>query len=270
VNPGTPDPNGSAADGPPPAESPVPADGSSTAARSIPVAPPNAADPPAGPVARTRGRARTGIATVAGLSLLGVPFGLLWAALAPGVPVVRTANGVVVSRSQPEEFIAADGWFALLGVAFGVSAAILVWLLCRTRRRPVNLLLVLLGTVGAALLAWQLGRRFGLTDYERLLTEAAVGQHFEKPPDLRAGGFHRYLGFLPLPRGVLLLPAFAAAATYTLLAGWSARPDLRAGPSEAAGPDHPSASLSWDSPAPPDPAAAPAPPEPGPAGPPHG
>jgi hypothetical protein len=80
---------------------------------------------------------------------------------------------------------------------------------------------------------------------------------------------------LPLPYGNLLLPAFGAAVTYTLLAGWSRWPSLRpepepdlswvhaapagAGPQVSSGPA--------DSPAP---TAAPEPPAPGAAGSPRG
>ncbi|MEV4827637.1 DUF2567 domain-containing protein [Micromonospora sp. NPDC049257] len=175
---------------------------------------------------------------VLGLTLLGGPLGLLWAALAPDTPVLKTAEGAVYAQPQPEQPIAADGWFSLLGLGFGVLAAIAVWTLLRRRRGPVNLVALTVGALGTALVAWQLGRRIGLDGYQRLLATAPAGTPFDKPADLRAGGIERVLGVLPLPYGNLLLPAFAAAVTYTLLAGWSRWPSLRPEP-EPGGPGWP-------------------------------
>jgi hypothetical protein len=150
-----------------------------------------------------------------------------------------------------------------------------------------------LGTIGAALLAWQVGRRIGLADYERLLDTAPPGHTFTKPPDLRSGEIDWLFGFLPVIKGSLLLPAFAAAVVYTLLAGWSRYPGLRPTtdatpplappPPLAPGPypapasgapypppapagQQPAAPLSSESSVPPTPSTAPAPPEPGAAG----
>ncbi|TDC43715.1 DUF2567 domain-containing protein [Micromonospora sp. KC213] len=169
-------------------------------------------------------------ATLFGLTALGVPLGLLWAAVAPGTPVVKTADGAIYAQPQPEQPIAADGWFSLLGLGFGVLAAIGLWVLLRRRRGPAVLGVAALGALGAALVAWQLGRRIGLADYERLLAAAPEGTAFSKPADLRAGGIEWVFGVLPVPFGNVLLPAFAAAVTYTLLAGWSRWPSLRPEP----------------------------------------
>jgi hypothetical protein len=196
---------------------------------------------------------------VLALILLGAPLGLLWHALAPGVPLVKTANGVILTQPEPEEFIAADGWFSLLGLGFGVLAAIAVWLILRRYRGPVGMVVVILGAIGAATLAWRLGREIGLSGYHRLLQSAPVGATFAKPPDLRAGGFEWLYGVIPAIHGDLLLPAFGAAVTYTLLAGWSRWPTLQ--------PEPPT--LNWDLLAPPAPKAAPEPPGPGAAEPPR-
>ncbi|MFU8872566.1 DUF2567 domain-containing protein [Micromonospora sp. SL4-19] len=189
-------------------------------------------------VAPTTGRA-AGLGRGVGITLgaaflltgLGAPLGLLWAAVAPGTPVRKTAEGAIYASPQPEQPIAADGWFSLLGLGFGVLAAIALWFLLRRRRGPVGLFAGALGGLGAAVVAWQLGRRVGLATYHRLLATAPDGAAFTKPADLRAGGVERLLGVLPvLPYGNLLLPAFGAAVTYTLLAGWSRWPSLRPEP----------------------------------------
>ncbi|WBB80034.1 DUF2567 domain-containing protein [Micromonospora sp. WMMD882] len=218
--------------------------------------------PPGGPVPAGTVRRRAVLAATVTLVLtvLGAGLGLLWVALAPGTPVVRTADGAVYAEPQPEQPIAADGWFSLLGLGFGVLAAIGLWLLLRRHRGPLGLFAVVLGCLGAAVVAWRLGRTIGLSRYERLLTEAPVGVGFDRPVDLRAGGIEVYFGVLPLPYGDLLLPAFAAAVTYTLLAGWSRWPSLRPEPVD----------LSWAPAAPTAPAAAPEPPAPDAAEPPRG
>nr|WP_319458799.1 DUF2567 domain-containing protein [Micromonospora sp. RTP1Z1] len=164
------------------------------------------------------------------LTVLGAPLGLLWAAVAPDIPVVKTAEGAVYATPQPEQPIAADGWFSLLGLGFGVLAAIALWFLLRRRRGPAGLLAGTLGGLGAAVVAWPLGRRIGLSTYQRLLDTAPDGRAFTKPADLRAGGVDWLLRVLPVPHGNLLLPAFGAAVTYTLLAGWSRWPSLRPEP----------------------------------------
>jgi hypothetical protein len=158
---------------------------------------------------------------------LGLPLGLLWAALAPDVPLIKTATGVRLTEAQPEQFIAADGWFTLLGFGFGILVAVAAWILLRRYRGPVGLLGVAIGTVGAGLLARWIGSRIGLSEYESLLAGAAEGTSINRPPELRAGGIKWFHGVIPLIRGDLLLPAFGAAVTYTLLAGWSRWPSLR-------------------------------------------
>ncbi|WP_422774072.1 DUF2567 domain-containing protein [Plantactinospora sp. WMMC1484] len=200
------------------------------------------------------------------LILSGVPFGLVWWVVSPGVPVVQSDDGALLAAPQPEEFIAADGWFSLLGFGLGVLAAIVMWLVLRRQRGPVGMLVVVLGMLGAAVVAWQLGRQIGLDGYERQLATAPPGATFSKPPDLYGGEYDLLLGFLPAV-GDLLVPAFGAAVMYTLLAGWSRYPGLR--PEAERAPEQAPGSVSWDLPAPPAPPAAPAPPAPDAAEPPR-
>jgi hypothetical protein len=165
-----------------------------------------------------------------------------------------TGDGAILADPQPEQFVAGDGWFAILGLGFGLLAALAVWFVAHRQRGPVALVAVSLGAVGAGLLAWWVGRHIGLTEYQRLLERAPVGREFGKPTDLRA-------------HGSFLIPAFVASAAYTLLAGWARHPSLqreaeREGGPAAAGP------VSWGSSAPPAPTTAPAPPAPDRAAPP--
>jgi hypothetical protein len=172
--------------------------------------------PPAGRARRRPWRRSLAVGALAAavVAAAGVPFGLLWSWVSPSVPVGRGGQGgVVVNDPSPEQFVAADGWFTLLGVGFGVLAAITGWLILRRDRGPALLLGIVLGALGAAGVAWQVGRRLGLADYERWQQVAAAGDTFDRPPDLHA-------------HGPLLVPAFAAVIVLTLLAGWSNDPDL--------------------------------------------
>ncbi|MEV4657583.1 DUF2567 domain-containing protein [Micromonospora sp. NPDC049301] len=266
MNPDSPESDRPAPRGDEPSAPPAPADPVSEQRPGG--APPDAvADPGPLPADEPRRPARTA-ATVVGVALalavLGAPLGLLWAALAPDTPVLKTDQGAIYADPQPEQPIAADGWFSLLGLAFGVLAALTLWFVLRRRRGPVGLLAGVLGALAAAPVAWQVGRRVGLGTFDRLLDTAPAGQAFTKPADLRAGGVDWVLGVLPVPHGNLLLPAFGAAVTYTLLAGWSRWPSLRPEPM----PDP--AAFSWASAGTPAPPAAPEPPAPGAAEPPRG
>ncbi|WP_308042535.1 DUF2567 domain-containing protein [Micromonospora sp. PLK6-60] len=216
--------------------------------------------PVAPPPGGRRRAVRAGLVAFGALTVLGAPLGLLWAAAAPATPVVKTAQGAVYAQPQPEQPVAADGWFSLLGLGFGVLAAVALWFLLRRTRGPGPLVGGTVGGLGAALVAWQLGRRIGLSTYQRLLDGAPPGTAFTKPADLRAGGIDWFHGVLPYPHGNLLLPAFGLAVTYTLLAGWSRWPSLRPEP-------EPGGLSSVPVAGPPAPSAAPEPPGPGATGP---
>ncbi len=165
--------------------------------------------------------------------LLGGPLGLLWAWLAPQVPVIETGrNGVVVNDPSPEEFIAADGWFTLLGLGFGILVAVTAWLVLRRDRGPFLLLGVVAGALGAGYFAapWA-GETIGRDAYERWQQTAAAGATYLAPPEVHS-------------IGPMLVPAFVAAVALTLMAGWSNDPDLDEpgakpgyGPNAAYGPE---------------------------------
>ena len=207
------------------------------------------------------------VCVLAGLvvAAAGAPLGVLWHFLSPTVPVVDAgANGFVVNDPSPEEYIAADGWFTLLGFAFGLVIAIAAWLVLRKQRGPGLLLAVTVGALAAAPLAWFTGRLIGRSAYEHWRAVAVAGGTYQAPPDLHA-------------KGALLVPAFAAVIVLTLLAGWSNDPDLdrpgaRPGYGQQLAPvgEGNDPELSSDLPDGPDPTAAPAPHAPGPAAPPRG
>ncbi|MGX6604886.1 hypothetical protein ACWKSP_22565 [Micromonosporaceae bacterium Da 78-11] len=162
---------------------------------------------------------------------LGGPLGLLWAWVAPSVPVVDAGqSGILVNDPSPEEYIAADGWFTLLGLVFGLLVAIAAWLVLRRDRGPFLLLGVIVGTLGAGyLVAPWAGELIGRSDYRHWQETATQGATYLAPPEVHS-------------LGPMLVPAFAAAIVLTLLAGWSNDPDLEEpgampgyGPNAAAG-----------------------------------
>jgi hypothetical protein len=169
------------------------------------------------------------VAVAAAVAALGAPLGWLWVVLAPDVPVQVVDGGVVPTEAEPEGFFAGDGWFVLLGVAFGLLAAAAVWFLLRRYRGPVALAALAVGAVGAGLLAYWVGHRIGFSGYQQRVGEAAVGTNLRRPPELRAKELGWWFGFIPRVQGVLLLPAVAAAVGYTMLAAWSRHPSLRRG-----------------------------------------
>lgn len=198
--------------------------------------------------------------TIAGLAVLGGPLGLLWRLLAPAVPVINAGEGrIVINEQSPEEFIAADGWFTLLGFAFGLIVAAAAWMVLRRFRGPWLLVSVTAGTLAGSVVAWQIGRLIGLGAYQEWQRTSALRDTYQAPPDL-----HAY--------AVLLVPAFAAVIVLTLAAGWSNDPNLdEPGAHPGYGRDYPQEpALSSGWPDEPDPRAAPAPPGPGPAAPPRG
>ena len=90
---------------------------------------------------------------------------------------------------------------------------IVVWLVLRRHRGPWLLGGVILGTLGAPVVAWQVGRLIGLGAYRDWRGSSAAGATYAAPPDLSA-------------HGALLVAAFGAAIVLTLMAGWANDPDL--------------------------------------------
>jgi hypothetical protein len=202
---------------------------------------------------------------------LGVPYGLLWARIAPKLPVVAVDGGrAAFGDAEPEQWVADEGWFVFLGLGFGVLAAFLVWWLGRRWRGPLLLGAVAVGAIGGGIVAWWIGHRIGLAGYQRALAAAHPGDRLLHPPALRIRELGWWRHVLPNVGGVLLVEAFAAAVTYTVLAGWSRYGTLRPGQQAEPAQFAPVAQeISWGSWAPPGHPAAPAPPAPGEAAPPR-
>jgi hypothetical protein len=206
-----------------PAE-PEPAAGLNPAAEPEPAALPDLAAGRVPAPVRTSRVAVLQVATTVAVVALGLPLGLLWAVVAPDVPVRVTDGGLSFTDAQPPQVVAGDGWFALLSVPFGILAAVGVWRWGRHVRGVGALIAVAVGMFGAGVLAWWVGRQLGLAGYEAALSQVAPGTVLERPRDLRVV---QASWWPPMVTGVPMIPALAAAVTYTLLAAWSRFPDLR-------------------------------------------
>ncbi|MFF0836478.1 MULTISPECIES: AAA family ATPase [unclassified Streptomyces] len=143
-----------------------------------------------GPGMKTEVR-EAAVVTVA-VALGGVLFGLLWWWLAPHVPLIADHVGkswvVYIKDTEGEQAIGVDGTFTLLGLAFGLVSAVVVFL---WRRRGGVPLVVALGVGGllASLLAWRLGVWLG-PESDVIAHAKAVGKGvtFPAPLDLGAKG----------------------------------------------------------------------------------
>lgn len=160
-------------------------------------------------------RAELGVAAiiVAALAILGVGVGLLWTAISPHVAVVITADGPSWQANGGDEFFAGEGAFALLSIVLGLHSGIAVWFAARRWRGPILLIALVIGSLTGALIAWQVGKHVGLDAYRELLRNTDVGREFERPVEVRS-------------KGMLLLQALSATATYLWLACWKVHPDL--------------------------------------------
>lgn len=126
------------------------------------------------------------------VALGGVLLGLLWWWLAPHIPLVGDEVDkswvVYLKDTEGEQAIGVDGTFTLLGLAFGVVSAVVVFLL---RRRGGVPLTVALGVGGllASVLAWRLGVWLG-PESDVLAHAKAVGKGvtFSAPLKLNAKG----------------------------------------------------------------------------------
>jgi hypothetical protein len=200
----------------------------------------------------------------AAVSAVGAPVGLLWAAVTPRVEIIMSASGPTLADSEPEQYVAGDGWFVFLTVAAGVLLAVLVWLLVRRYRGPVMLVALAVGSVASAVIAAWVGHRIGLSQYQSLLKHATVGQHFRRPVNVATKDVGLWFGFLPRTQGAVLFQAAASVTLYTLLAGFHRAASLRDEDVHIHEPE-PLQPVSSGWTGQPDPPAVPEPPAPGPA-----
>ncbi|MGK5545234.1 hypothetical protein ACSNOH_10935 [Streptomyces sp. URMC 127] len=138
--------------------------------------------------AELRAELRQAAVVAAAVAVSGVLLGLLWAWLAPRVPLISDGKAVYLKNSEGEQAIGADGTFVLLALGLGaLSGAVVFWL---RRRGGVPLVVGLAaGSFAASVIAWRLGMWLGPTsDVVAAARAAGRGVVFDAPLKLAAKG----------------------------------------------------------------------------------
>jgi hypothetical protein len=122
------------------------------------------------------------------VAILGVPAGLLWAWISPraGYVIVRHEAYLVDPESQVP--IGTDARFALIGVVLGLVCGVVAYWRAGRRNEVPLVLGLTTGGILASLIAWGLGHRFGLSDFEHLTATGADNTRVDGPPSLGAHG----------------------------------------------------------------------------------
>lgn len=126
-------------------------------------------------------------AITAAVAALGVAGGFAWAAIAPRVAVVVTGHGAAqVVNPETKAFIAADGWFCIIGAAGGLLAAVIGYLVAVRRCGAVAAAGLILGGLAASIVQWRVGRNIGPASFRSALLTSRTGTVLHAPLSLRA------------------------------------------------------------------------------------
>ncbi len=135
-----------------------------------------------------RAELRQAAIVLAAVTVAGVLLGLLWAWLAPRVPLISDGKVVYLKNTEGEQAIGADGWFALLALAFGAVSGAVVFLVRRAGGIPIVVGLAV-GSLLASLVGWRLGVWLGPTgDVGAHARAVGKGVVFDAPLRLAAKG----------------------------------------------------------------------------------
>jgi len=91
--------------------------------------------------------------------IVAVVMGIVWNFVAPTPKYVATKGAFYFASDLPGEFMAMDGWFAVLGVIAGVVLAAVA--LLRTRPGTLEVVTLALCGIGGSYLAWGVGHVLG-------------------------------------------------------------------------------------------------------------
>ncbi|MFE6865206.1 hypothetical protein ACFVFS_01475 [Kitasatospora sp. NPDC057692] len=152
---------------------------------------------------------RVGAATVLACLVLGVVMGLLWAWLAPKVPLVVDGNKILYADPEGEQRAGADSVFVLIGLGMGILTALGAFLVTRKRGGGIAVAVGLaVGGLLASVGAWGLGRWLGPgRDLVAEARKVGNGGHFRADIDL--GAYGAVLAW-PMAAMVVLLALSAA------------------------------------------------------------
>jgi hypothetical protein len=139
------------------------------------------------------------------LILLAAPYlGMLWEWIAPAPTYVNLSGEVYLNNQDSSEFIAADGWFLILGLLAGVLSAVLgYW---RWRANLAVIVAMGLAAVPAAYIAREVGEAFGPAPIQQTALSLASGATIHG--EITVGA-----------RGVLFAWAVGVLITYLSLVG---------------------------------------------------
>jgi hypothetical protein len=170
--------------------------------------------------------------TLVAVGLLGAPIGWLWSLVAPRAGYIKVEGGYLYADPEPEQIVAADAWFLIIGLGAGLVLALAAWLLLRRHRGVMVLLALVLGSLAGAMVAYWLGHRIGMDQFQSASAAAANGDRINGPLGLRITDLNTRQWWKPLTTGVAAAQAAAAAVLYTCLAGFSRYDDLRGAATE--------------------------------------
>ncbi len=166
-------------------------------------------------------------------SVLGLGVGWLWHVVTPRALIMRVEDGFVYLEEDPEQLIAADGSFLVIGLIAGLVLAVFAWVVLRRYRGWTVLVALGVGSLVAGWLGWWLGVRLEDAYLATLQATAAVGDQVRAPAVLRITELNDSEYWPPKLTGVVAAQALAAVALYTVLAGFAAHPDLHPGGAKA-------------------------------------
>ncbi len=172
--------------------------------------------------AKTSRPRREGLqALVAGTALgavLGPVVGVLWLWIAP-TPTAINADGLIYLKDQnTKEFIAADGWFLVIGLVVGaICGGLIFW---KYRTAPLSAVLGLTaGALAGAFIAWKVGEALGPPPLDSTVVGIPEGGTVQMPISLRAKGvlcgwpLGGVVAFLSLTLGLEKATTATAAST---------------------------------------------------------
>ncbi len=128
---------------------------------------------------------RSAAATVLAVAAAGIVVGIIWAALAPRLRGIKTADGVSLVDPESKAYVGQDAYFLIISAVVGLVCGIVVWWLVRGRDAASAVALTLGGLAGAYL-AWRVGRALGPSDLQAWARTAPLGATRALPVDLRA------------------------------------------------------------------------------------
>lgn len=148
-----------------------------------------------------RSRAAAVSVSFAGSALLGALAGLIWAAVSPRAVLQEIGQGTAqLVNSESNAFIAADGWFCVIGLICGVLTGVLGYWIAIRRVGAIAVLALLAGAIAGAFLMLWVGENIGLATYNHQLATVANGTTFNSSLGL---GAKSALVFWPLATGAV-------------------------------------------------------------------